>query len=65
LVSTFPGFSEQASALVLSVVALNVLISPIAYRLALSRTGEVGKETRRSSWPEPVDPAPPSLVSER
>jgi hypothetical protein len=40
---TFPEFSTQAGALVLAVVAVNVLVSPVLYRLALSRSGELGR----------------------
>ena len=47
---TFPEFADQAGALVLSVVAVNVVLSPVAYRFALVRAGEVGKETGRTSW---------------
>ena len=37
---TFPEFGQQASALTLSVVALNELFAPIAYRIALTKSGE-------------------------
>jgi Kef-type K+ transport system membrane component KefB len=40
----FPEFGAEAGSLVLAVVALNVLISPVAYRSALARSGEVGTE---------------------
>lgn len=46
---TFPEFGSQASALTLSVVALNELLAPVAYRLALVRSGEVGREPERTS----------------
>jgi Kef-type K+ transport system membrane component KefB len=39
---TFPEFGAEAAALVLGVVALNELIAPALYRLALVRSGEVG-----------------------
>jgi Kef-type K+ transport system membrane component KefB len=51
---TFPEFGVAAGALVLSIVALNVMISPIAYRLALVRSGEAGRESGRSSWPDSI-----------
>jgi Kef-type K+ transport system membrane component KefB len=47
---TFPEFGEGAATLVLSVVMINVLISPIAYRFALVRSGEAGRESDRASW---------------
>ncbi|HKU37672.1 MAG TPA: cation:proton antiporter [Polyangiales bacterium] len=47
---SFPEFADQAGALILSVVTLNVVVSPVAYRFALLRAGEVGKETGRASW---------------
>jgi len=51
----FPEFADEAGALVLSVVTLNVIFSPVAYRFALVRAGEVGKEAGRASWPDPID----------
>jgi Kef-type K+ transport system membrane component KefB len=41
---TFPEFSAEASTLVLAVVTLNVLISPVAYRIALARSGEASRQ---------------------
>ena len=40
----FPDLCEHAAALILSVVAFNELIAPVAYRWALLRSGEAGKE---------------------
>jgi Kef-type K+ transport system membrane component KefB len=40
---TFPEFGPEASALTLGVVALNELLAPAAYRLALLRSGEAGR----------------------
>lgn len=55
---TFPEFGEQAATLVLSVVMVNVLLPPIAYRVALLRSGEVGQESGRASWADvPQDDA--------
>ena len=42
---TFPEFADEAGTLVLAVVTLNVLIPPVAYRLALSRSGEADTQT--------------------
>jgi len=42
-VKTFPNFGAGASALVLGVVAINEMLAPVAYRLALVRSGEAGK----------------------
>lgn len=39
---TFPEFGAEASALTLGVVALNEVLAPAAYRLALVRCGEAG-----------------------
>jgi hypothetical protein len=55
---TFPEFGAEAGALVLSVVALNELVAPIAYRFALVKSGEAGKESSRASWPEAEGPTP-------
>lgn len=49
---TFPELGAAASALVLSVVALNEILAPAAYRYALVQSGEAGKEAPRSNWPE-------------
>jgi Kef-type K+ transport system membrane component KefB len=49
---TFPEFGEQAATLVLSVVMVNVLLPPVAYRFALIRSGEAGRESNRASWAE-------------
>ena len=38
----FPSFGSDASALTLSVVAMNELLAPVAYRWALVRSGEAG-----------------------
>lgn len=43
---TFPEFGSDAGALTLGVVALNELIAPVFFRLALIRSGEAGR--RRS-----------------
>jgi Kef-type K+ transport system membrane component KefB len=51
----FPEFADEAGTLVISVVTLNVIFSPVAYRFALVRAGEVGKDAGRTSWPEPID----------
>jgi Kef-type K+ transport system membrane component KefB len=51
---TFPEFGPQASAITLGVVALNELIAPALYRIALVRSGEAGGRA-----PEPApSPAP-------
>jgi Kef-type K+ transport system membrane component KefB len=49
---TFPEFGAAASALVLSVVALNEMLAPAAYRYALVQSGEAGKEAPRANWAE-------------
>ncbi len=47
----FPEFGADAGALTLGVVALNELVAPILYRLAILRSGEAGK---RDATPPPV-----------
>jgi Kef-type K+ transport system membrane component KefB len=44
---TFPQFGAAASALVFGVVALNELIAPVLFRLALVRSGEAGARMHR------------------
>ena len=43
---TFPQFGASASALVFGVVALNELIAPVLFRLALVKSGEAGGRHR-------------------
>jgi Kef-type K+ transport system membrane component KefB len=57
---TFPEFGAEAAALTLTVVAINEILAPAAYRLALVRSGEVG---RRAPEPSSVPAAPPSSPS--
>jgi len=52
---TFPEFGEDAAALTLGVVALNEIIAPAIYRMALMKSGEAGK---RAAKPAPVAEAP-------
>jgi len=47
----FPEFGADAGALTLGVVAINELVAPIFYRLAILRSGEAGQ---RDATPPPV-----------
>ncbi len=49
---SFPHLGAEASALVFGVVGLNEMISPVLYRWALGRSGEVGKAAL------PAEPVP-------
>jgi Kef-type K+ transport system membrane component KefB len=40
----FPEFGEEAGALTLGVVAINEIVAPAVYRVALVRSGEAGKD---------------------
>lgn len=40
---TFPSFGDDAFALVVGVVAINELVSPVIFRMALVRSGEAGR----------------------
>lgn len=51
---TFPEFGAQGSALTLSVVALNELMAPIAYRIALMRSGEADRGAREEETAQPL-----------
>jgi hypothetical protein len=44
---TFPGFGATAGALTLGVVALNEVVAPVLFRLALVRSGEAGRRGKR------------------
>jgi Kef-type K+ transport system membrane component KefB len=50
---TFPQFGASASALVFGVVALNELVAPVLFRIALLRSGEAGQAARRPA-PRPL-----------
>lgn len=56
---TFPQFGEPASALTLSIVAINELIAPAVFRAALVRSGEanLSASERRSSVGEIAAPS--------
>lgn len=65
---TFPQFGAQASALIFGVVALNELLAPIAFRIALIRSGEAGKRHAppvvASEAAQPADPPPAPPASD-
>ena len=42
----FPGIGAEAAALVFGIVAVNELLSPILFRIALERSGEAGRQVR-------------------
>jgi Kef-type K+ transport system membrane component KefB len=46
LVRSFPQLGPQSAALIFGIVAINELLAPVAYRLALLRSGEAGKLER-------------------
>lgn len=48
---TFPEFGSEAGALTLSVVAINEVLAPVAYRMALVRSGEAGRAEVASEGP--------------
>ncbi len=47
----FPELGETAGAMILGVVALNELVAPIGYRMALHRSGEAGKRVAEGDAP--------------
>ncbi len=53
----FPQFGEQAGTLTLSIVALNELMAPVAYRWALKKSGETRPEPEGDSSAAPAEPA--------
>jgi Kef-type K+ transport system membrane component KefB len=57
---TFPEFGDEAATLVMGVVMLNVLLAPVAYRVALVRSGEAGQESNRPSWPDSAEAGVPA-----
>jgi len=56
---TFPEFGAEAGALTMSVVALNELLAPVAYRWAIERSGEAGAESPRPSHDHATEPVGP------
>jgi Kef-type K+ transport system membrane component KefB len=54
---SFPGIGEQAATLIFGVVAINQLVAPPLFRLALVRSGEAGQ--RHHGEPLPSSAAPP------
>ena len=46
---TFPEFGPEPGTLILAVVTLNVLISPVLYRLAITRSEEANRQSDRDS----------------
>jgi Kef-type K+ transport system membrane component KefB len=50
---TFPQFGASAAALVFGVVALNELVAPILFRVALLRSGEAGQGARTAGTAQP------------
>ncbi len=56
---TFPEFGSAASALVLGIVAINEIVAPVLYRVALVKSGEAGKGKRSASRiPDTVESTP-------
>lgn len=60
---TFPEIGPEPSTLIMAVVTLNVLISPVVYRLALARSGEANRESLADAAhpAQPVLQAPPTV----
>lgn len=61
---TFPEFGAGASALVFAVVALNEIVAPIAYRVALVRSGEAGRRQGAIPLSGPPGSLPPAPAPE-
>jgi hypothetical protein len=57
-VRTFPSFGEGAAALTLGVVAINEVVAPVFFRLALVRSGEAGQRRARDLSLSGGEPAP-------
>ena len=55
----FPEFGSEASAVALGVVAMNEIVAPAVYRLALLRSGEAGRAPRAT--PAPASPVPRAI----
>ncbi|HTV21306.1 MAG TPA: cation:proton antiporter [Polyangiaceae bacterium] len=55
---TFPEFGAEAGALTLGVVAINEMVAPAVYRLALVRSGEAYRKRAEPSPAAPTTPLP-------
>jgi Kef-type K+ transport system membrane component KefB len=61
-VKTFPSFGSAAAALVFGAVAINEMVAPVLYRVAVVRSGEAGRKVttaRSRSASDPLRPASP------
>lgn len=58
---TFPDLGNSLNALVVACVALNEMVGPVLFKLALDRAGESATALSRTAAPEPTPPpdAPP------
>lgn len=54
MVKTFPAVGEGAGTLVLGIVAINEMVAPVLYRLALVRSGEAGRGAAEVSAAYPI-----------
>lgn len=59
----FPELGPQAAGLVLSVVAINEILAPVMYRIALLRSGEAGKAASENGENAAEEPEESALVS--
>lgn len=57
-VKTFPSFGAEASTLVFGSVAINELMAPVLYRLALVKSGEAGRAVGRHQEAPDAEPEP-------
>jgi Kef-type K+ transport system membrane component KefB len=55
---TFPQFGREGGALVLAVVAVNQIVGPVLYRLALLRSGEAGRASGLRPQASGLEPTP-------
>lgn len=61
---SFPDLGPEAAALIFGIVALNELIAPVLFRLALLRSGEAGKLQRTASHENGHADEPPVAAAE-
>jgi Kef-type K+ transport system membrane component KefB len=57
---SFPSFGAGFRSIAIANVALNELMGPILFKLALDRTGETGKGTQEMAFHESVRPPAPA-----
>ncbi len=63
--TSFPGWGEGASTLLLGTIVVNEMVGPVLFRMALERAGEIGMNTEARSSLEPAHAPEPDPAASR